>query len=1497
MAVTLPAFDSTPRLLVTTVVSLWASDSSYGFSVIACKEQDQIRKVRDLLPFGKVVGKATYPNERSHLLALYFRKGSEELVETSLTLTKEPEERKLTAKLVQAEAVSGPMLGKAPVFEEIATKEASGNSFRVLRLVGFGRKLVLSEILAEPAVRVARIAEAKILLRRLQQARDNAGHGARVIFSMRRLVACDGEGRTALMNVQGLEAGCAAMAKHQSAPALQEQACALIRNVAAAGSKAWEKLRSLEAVASVILAMNMHKTHAGVQEQGCGALGNMACIREAKEAIANGGGIKLLIEATDAFNDAPGVLTQAIGAVWNLGVNSVKNRETFVSEGYVEKLIEVMKAHEDDAPLQTVACGALGNLVAQSVEGKGIAATSGYAVLVCRAMSHFKHEAQLQRHACGALWTLGANCLRNQEETRNANGFRLISAAMLEHNTNADVLEAACGALRSLTAHSEDNKAEAFDQKLHLRVFDALRDYPNHAGVQKQACGALWNMTATNSLFVHETIIDVAGQDGGPLVVELLLKTFENHEKNAAVIEAACGCFRNLVVSNPEVQPTLIKAELIERLGKVMENHALVVPVQRQCFEIIASVSQRGQEACERIVRSSALEAVVASMAKHVDDSLLQERACHAFRWLADERSGTRASVIKVNGAHRICEGMKKHLNSMSVQLRAVGALFHLISGDANDRTFTNAINIAIVTTCEAMKKHLDSETLQEAACGVLRRVCEVGKEQQMATLNKGAIDLVNSAMQRHPFSLAVQQQGCRFFAIQAMGSAKAVAQMAKERCGIQIAGALEDHVSDVQVVSAGLEALLSLIAADPTNSCSFVDTSDAVVKVSELLAMHADHEDVQRLSCELVWRVVRLRKRYLSQALQVGLLPEVRRILCKHEGTTELQLHALMAMQELEKGAKAENSGSDPMGTAESVLAVMRANMDTAIIQQRCCESLQILFAMDKSTFMQPSPSKEEFDAVWRRLTANRFSWFEGAEGPAEDEVEKDDINKQDDMMMEKEEVEDVPSQTVKLDTFGDRACLLLCEVADLHSGISVLQQNVFATLWSLTNNNPGAKFSAVKSGSLKVISSAMEAFPKHIGVQRHAISAIWGMVANNSIGKDVAVTLRLCSLIVGSIDMFPTDETLQESACGAIASIASGNSNCQIACVDAGAVERICNVMSANPASEAVQLRGAAALAAVANDNPACRSLFSSTKAIKLLCKALDRHRRNVNVGRYVCRALGAAAIDDTGNKQLVLENDGITSVLWVMENFIRDAALQRHACQLLQTISYGNESCQEFILEAGGIEPILEAMAVNLEDAALQRQAISALGNLAFKSDVAKKTVRKADGLKMIIAAVTTHKLNASVLCVAFWAVGNLAANSAKIQHVLVQANFRDLIQVGMALHSSADTVQTYGSKTLRRLEGAEDRESEAETIGSDESGFVANVQKSRGSAANWRASGRFTSLIRTSVTLNGVDLVTEGGLFHTCANFFRRCCSCQLGSEQDSDDEGDEDENHI
>jgi hypothetical protein len=208
-------------------------------------------------------------------------------------------------------------------------------------------------------------------------------------------------------------------------------------------------------VQAVVNAMRFHPDADQFQIKALGILQNISMrSATAKHAIADAGGIHVVVSVIKELMGSADVLDRAFTALWSLAVLE-RNQIEISRFGGIELIVNGMMANIDYSNVQKQGCGCLCTLSSNSDNKTRIREAGGVDAIVFSMWAHYDSEV-LQREACRALSSLAVNLQTNEVMIATDGEINAIISALRLFPDSPKLQEHACVALRNFMLSTEN---------------------------------------------------------------------------------------------------------------------------------------------------------------------------------------------------------------------------------------------------------------------------------------------------------------------------------------------------------------------------------------------------------------------------------------------------------------------------------------------------------------------------------------------------------------------------------------------------------------------------------------------------------------------------------------------------------------------------------------------------------------------------------------------------------------------------------------------------------------------------------------------------------------------------------------------------------------------------------------------------------------------------------------------------------------------------------
>ncbi|KAL3537064.1 hypothetical protein ACH5RR_000430 [Cinchona calisaya] len=264
-----------------------------------------------------------------------------------------------------------------------------------------------------------------------------------------------------------------------------------------------------------------------VAEKAAEGLRNLSVGKEHKGAIAQAGGVKVLVDLIFKWSNGEGVLEHAAGALANLAADD-KCSMDIASVGGVHALVILARTCKVDG-VQEQAARALANLAAYG-DSNSNNATVGQEAGAVEALIQLTQSARdsVRQEAAGALWNLSFDD-RNREAIAAAGGVEALVALANSCSNSSPGLQERAAALRIPLFPLITIGREGGVSPLIAFARSEAED------VHETAAGALWNLA-----FNPGNALCIVEEGGVPTLVHLCLSSVSKMARFMAALALAC---------------------------------------------------------------------------------------------------------------------------------------------------------------------------------------------------------------------------------------------------------------------------------------------------------------------------------------------------------------------------------------------------------------------------------------------------------------------------------------------------------------------------------------------------------------------------------------------------------------------------------------------------------------------------------------------------------------------------------------------------------------------------------------------------------------------------------------------------------------------------------------------------------------------------------------------------------------------------------------------
>ena len=454
-------------------------------------------------------------------------------------------------------------------------------------------------------------------------------------------------------------------------------------------------------VGTVLAAMRTHKEAAALQEDACAVLCELARVPGAKEAILCGGGVRAVLAAMTAHGARDPLLYEACRALARMlapastqspAPASTQSPAPASTQGPAPAPTQSPAPESTQTPAPAPTPARDGEMHAEAVP------------VLLAAMVARVGNVKLLAVCCNVLYMLCKRDARCRDALQTAGGVAVLLAAMEAHAGGMGDGILVLGTL----CYTEGSRSAVVAGGAVRVMLAAMQAHARNARVLAHCALCLCNIAQCHS---HRTLI-VLGAG-----VEVVLASMRAHTGDAGLQEHACGALVNVVSNSAEARAAVVLAGGIRGALDAMLSHPRRERMQEVGCMLLRALSALPEHQ-RAIAREGGIPAILAAMAAHRAACNVQEHACVALTNVMANSEPSQQEVSAAGGAVCILGAMQAHPASRDVTQRACLALRFLVDLARNQSAMADAGGIRALLT--AMTLHAADSSVREPACVVL---------------------------------------------------------------------------------------------------------------------------------------------------------------------------------------------------------------------------------------------------------------------------------------------------------------------------------------------------------------------------------------------------------------------------------------------------------------------------------------------------------------------------------------------------------------------------------------------------------------------------------------------------------------------------------------------------------------------------------------------------------------------------------------------------------
>ncbi len=328
------------------------------------------------------------------------------------------------------------------------------------------------------------------------------------------------------------------MVEHEGMEEIQQVGCAILALLASTENLQVNlSIAETDGIDMLISALAGFTENLVIQTDAGRALSHLSIDHESRMLICSQGGLILLVNAMNRYQDEVDLLEAACSALLNL--SSDAEEQVLAASSVVETVVSTMRHQLNSPRIQEKCLGVLQNVSMRSRDSKRAIADAGGIGAVSFAIKEFMGSPSVLERSFTTMWSL-AVLDDNQRLIANEGGIRLVINGMMANIAYEKVQKQACGCLCTLSSNS-DNKTSIRDLGGVDAIVYAMWAHYNSDSLLIEACRALSSLAV--NVQTNEVMIVSEGEIGAIMAA---LRRFPSSER---LQEHACVALRNFLLS------------------------------------------------------------------------------------------------------------------------------------------------------------------------------------------------------------------------------------------------------------------------------------------------------------------------------------------------------------------------------------------------------------------------------------------------------------------------------------------------------------------------------------------------------------------------------------------------------------------------------------------------------------------------------------------------------------------------------------------------------------------------------------------------------------------------------------------------------------------------------------------------------------------------------------------------------------------------------------
>jgi len=376
--------------------------------------------------------------------------------------------------------------------------------------------------------------------------------------------------------------------------------------------------------------------------------------------------------------------------------------------------------------------------------------TSDEIVAIRNAMRVHQTHSSLQAAACLAIRNFCAarGNIEDKVVTVLFESINDVVKASVTHPKSPIVQENACGAFWALSTVSDHMALSVASSGAIECIIEAMNEFPGLLSLQDDACSTLVVLVAEEENF------EAIGTERG---FDAIINCLGQYASNMAISERVCSIVAALSTTNLfEVKLAIIEHEIaVNRIIECMYRYPQNSHIQMAGSEIISLISV-DEYIMSDIAGLGGIDRLSTAMQQHLDNSLVQEKACEALKMLIP---GVENDILMGNDVGKwIIVSMRRHKENSKVQIQGISALLNLCSKSHSNKDAVARLS-GISAIVDSMVNHLGCVLVQETGINAIQSLSDLGANQ-LTIAEGGAIQAIMNGMKMHQPTKSLQIEG-----------------------------------------------------------------------------------------------------------------------------------------------------------------------------------------------------------------------------------------------------------------------------------------------------------------------------------------------------------------------------------------------------------------------------------------------------------------------------------------------------------------------------------------------------------------------------------------------------------------------------------------------------------------------------------------------------------------------------------------------------------------